>query len=244
LKRPGTFNVFGIEIDKLTNETFLNYIREGINSKDKLTIGYANADTLNKIYEDSSLKDIYNSFELIHPDGIGIYLASGFLFGKNGLEERLTGSDFYPILINESIKNNWKYFFFGHTDSVLEEIQKQFPLLNISGTNEGYKYDNSSVIEKINLADPDIIIIGLSCPYQEKWMYENRDKINFKVMLAVGDGIRVFANKKTRGPVLFRKLGLEWLARLVSNPSVNFRKYVTGIPLFISRITTAKLKSK
>lgn len=244
MKKPETINIFGVEINKLTNESFLNYIKAGINHRSRLAIGYANADTLNKIYDDSSLKDIYRSFDLIHPDGTGIYLASGFLFGKNGLNVRLTGSDFYPILINESIKNNWKYFFFGHTDSILEEIRKQHPLLNISGTNEGYHFNNSKVIEKINNAEPDIIIIGLSCPRQEKWMSENREKIKFKVMLAVGDGIRIFANKKKRGPLIFRRLGLEWLARLSSDPVSNFEKYVKGIPLFISRIMALKLKSK
>lgn len=244
MKKPESINIFGVEINKLTNESFLNYIKEGIFSNSRLAIGYANADTLNKIYGDSSLKDIYNSFDLIHPDGTGIYFASGLLFGKNGLDVRLTGSDFYPILINESIKNNWKYFFFGHTDIILEEIRRQYPLLNISGTNEGYHFDNTSVIEKINKAEPDIIIIGLSCPYQEKWMAENKDKIKFKIILAVGDGIKVFANKKRRGPVIFRRLGLEWLTRLVSDPVSNYNKYVKGIPLFISRIMALKLKTK
>lgn len=244
MKKTGTVNIFGIEIDKLSNESFLHFIKESISKKKKVLIGYANADTLNKIYDDNSLKDIYNSFDLVHPDGIGIYLASGFLFGKNGLNERLTGSDFYPILINESIKQNWKYFFFGHTDEILSEIGKKHPQLNISGSNEGYNFDNSTVTDKINQADPDVIIIGLSCPYQEKWMYDNRDKINFKIMLAVGDGIKVFADKKTRGPKIFRTFGLEWLVRLISDPASNFSKYVRGIPVFISRIIAAKLNSK
>lgn len=244
MKKTNTFNIFGVEINKLDNEQFLDFISESIKQNQKHTIGYANADTLNKIYEDNSLKKIFSTFDLIHPDGIGVYLASGLLYGKNGLERRLTGSDFYPILINESIKNNWKLFFFGHTEEILMEIKKKFPLLNISGIYEGYDFDNVKVMEKINEADPDIIIIGLSCPYQEKWMYENKEKVSFNVMLAVGDGIKVFAGKKTRGPVIFRKLGIEWLARLISNPVSNFRKYVIGIPLFISRITVAKLISK
>ncbi len=244
MKTTNTFNIFGVEINNLTNEQFLDFISESINKNQKHTIGYANADTLNKIYEDNSLKKIFSTFDLIHPDGIGVYLASGLLYGKNGLEERLTGSDFYPILINESIKNNWKIFFFGHTDDILLEIKKQFPLLNISGINEGYDFENKKVIEKINVSDPNIIIIGLSCPYQEKWMYENKDKVSFNIILAVGDGIRVFAGKKTRGPVIFRKSGLEWLARLISSPFSNFRKYVIGIPLFISRIIAAKFISK
>ena len=201
-------SIFGIEIDKLTNESFLEFISSGINDNKRLTIGYANADTLNKAYESEKLRSVYKSFDLIHPDGTGIYLASRILYGKDGLDKRLTGSDFYPVLINESIDKNWSYFFFGHRKEVLEQVKIQYPSLNISGTYEGYDYNTTEVIDKINEADPDIIIIGLSCPYQENWIFENKDKIKFKVILAVGDGIRVFAKNKIRGPVIFRKLGI------------------------------------
>lgn len=238
-----TFNILGADINNLTNESFLDYISEGIRNEKKLTIGYANADTLNKIYEDRNLKNIFNSFDLIHPDGVGVYLASRILFGENGLHRRLTGSDFYPLLINESINKNWSYFFFGHSNEILEEIKIQHPSLNISGMNEGYDYDNAKVIGKINKANPDIIVIGLSCPHQEKWIYHNRDKIKFKIILAAGDGIKIFANKKVRGPLVFRKIGLEWAVRLISYPISNFRKYVIGVPLFIFRIIKSKLKS-
>ncbi len=116
------------------------------------------------------------------------------------------------------------------------------PLLNITGMNEGYSFSDEEVIRKINAADPDILIIGLSCPKQERWICDNRDKINFKVALNVGDGIKVFAGYKVRGPEIFRKAGMEWLFRLFSDPVSNFNKYVTGIPLFIYRIFKEKLK--
>ncbi|MBK8551311.1 MAG: WecB/TagA/CpsF family glycosyltransferase [Ignavibacteria bacterium] len=232
-----------MDIRNLTDESFLDYISEGIRNEKKLAIGYANADTLNKIYDDGNLKNIFNTFDLIHPDGVGVYLASRILFGKNGLDRRLTGSDFYPLLISESINKNWSYFFFGHSNEILEEIKVQHPSLNISGMNEGYDFDSAKVIEKINKANPDIIIIGLSCPHQENWIYQNRDKIKFKIILAAGDGIRIFANKKIRGPLIFRKMGFEWVIRLFSDPISNFRKYVIGVPLFIFRIFKSKLKT-
>lgn len=238
-----TFNIFGADIGNLTNKSFLDYISEGIRTEKKFTIGYANADTLNKIYEDKNLKSIFNSFDLIHPDGVGVYLASRILFGKNGLDSRLTGSDFYPLLINESISKNWSYFFFGHSNEILEEIKVQYPSLNITGTNEGYDFDTAKVIGKINKANPDIIVIGLSCPRQEKWIYQNKDKVKFRIILAAGDGIRIFANKKVRGPLIFRRIGLEWVIRLISDPFLNFRKYIIGVPLFIFRIIKSKLKS-
>lgn len=239
-----SINILGVNVNKLTYETFLHFIKKAVSGNVKISIAYANADTLNKIKSDKNLKSIYNSFDIIHPDGVGVYLASRFLYGKRGLRKRITGSDFYEILISQSLKSGWKYFFFGHTNEILNRISLNHPELNIKGYSEGYNFKTPEVISEINKVNPDIIIIGLSCPVQEKWMYENRDKINFKVMLAVGDGIKVFAGNRIRGPVVFRKAGMEWIIRLILNPFTNFRKYVIGIPLFIFRVTAQKLKSK
>lgn len=238
----GFINIFGVKADKLNDEKFLNIISKSISEGKKLTIAYANADSLNKIYSDEELKNIYKTFDIIHPDGIGVYAASKFLYGKNGFEERLTGSDFYEKLIKESVKKGWNYFFFGHTKKVLDEIQTEHPLLKISGTNEGYNFDNDEVIQKINELKPDVIIIGLSCPKQEKWIFENKDKLKSGILFAVGDGIKVFAGKKIRGPVFMRKFGLEWLVRFALNPLKNFKKYIIGNPLFIYRVLKESFK--
>lgn len=243
LKNLESIDIFGVRVNKLSEDTFMEVINESITENNKITIAYANADSLNKIYSDENLRNIYKSFEVIHPDGTGVYLASGYLYGKEGLQNRLTGSDFYLKLIQESINNEWSYYFFGHTEDILEEIKKTYPDLKIAGIQEGYNFDNEKNLEKINEISPDIIIIGLSCPIQEKWMFLNKDRIKYKVMLAVGDGIKIFAGKKIRGPEILRKFGMEWLVRYFNNPIKNFKKYIIGNPLFTYRIIKQKLKS-
>ncbi len=244
MNKVESINIFGIKINNLTYSSFLEKISSGITNSSKLIIGYANADTLNKVYKNKELKNIYDTFDLIHPDGIGVFMASKFLWGKKGLSNRLTGSDFYPLLIKESIVNNWRYFFFGHSQDILENIRKVYPDLNICGLHEGYKYSDQEVIDQINSVRPDIIIVGLSCPVQERWIFKNKEKIDYKVILTVGEGIKVFAGKKIRGPVFLRKSGLEWTVRYLLNPVSNYRKYIIGVPLFIFRIILEKLKSK
>lgn len=183
---------------------------------------------------------MYESFDLIHPDGVGVFYASKYLYGTDGMNERFAGSDFYISLISSSISEGRSIFFFGHTLKELDKIKTNYPALNIAGIQEGYNFDTDEVIEKINRSNPDIIIIGLSCPVQEKWMYENKDKIKFKVMLAVGDGIKVFSGDKIRGPKILQKAGLEWLVRVFTDPLNNFNRYVKGIPIFIQRIKRYK----
>ena len=231
-----TIEIFGIKINKLTNSDFLELFGDAIKNKHKITIGYANAHTLNSGYKSRLLADLLNSMDYIHPDGIGVYLASQHLFGKLGLKNRITGSDFYPLLIDECIKNGWSLFFFGHKSHTLEKIRLLHPTLNIAGMAEGYDYDSAKVIEQINSSQADILIIGLSFPLQEKWIHEFKDKLECNVILAVGDGIKVFSGEKKRGPMIFRKLGLEWLIRVIVDPFGNMERYLIGNPKFIARV--------
>jgi exopolysaccharide biosynthesis WecB/TagA/CpsF family protein len=232
--------IFGVKINKLTNEGFIELFRNAIAKKQKIAIAYANAHTLNQCHSDIALAELLNSMDYIHPDGVGVLWASKKLFGKSGLEVRITGSDFYPLLIDECIRNDWSIFFFGHRKTTLDKISFMHPSLRIAGTAEGYDYNNERVIEKINESRPDILIIGLSFPLQEKWMCKFGEMIDCRVLLAVGDGIKVFSGEKKRGPAILRKLGLEWLVRVISNPSANLKKYVIGNPQFVARVLKHK----
>lgn len=236
--------IFGTEVADISYADFLNIFIKSISDKERKVIAYANAHTLNLIYTDEKVRKLYSEFDMIHPDGIGIFIASKILYGENGLSQRITGSDFYEILIPESIKRNWSYFFFGHDDDTLGKVKINHPGLMINGTSEGYNFNTEEVITKINDSKADILIIGLSAPKQEYWIRENRGRINASVILAVGEGIKVFAGMKIRGPKIARSAGLEWMFRFLSNPLKNFRKYIIGNNLFLYRMLKEKLNFK
>jgi N-acetylglucosaminyldiphosphoundecaprenol N-acetyl-beta-D-mannosaminyltransferase len=232
--------IFNLSINKANYTGLLACIEDAIASKTKLLITYVTANTLNTIYNDKQLPEIFNYFNIVHPDGIGTYLASKFLFGKNGLEDRITGSDFYPILIKTAIEKEWSLFFFGDTDKTLSMIKEKNNGLIIKETQNGFSYNKDEVIQKINYTKPDILVVGLGQPKQEKWIYTNKDLINCNVILAVGDGIKVFAGIKQRGAKFFQFFGLEWLIRLFYNPLKFWKRYLIGIPLFSMRILKTK----
>jgi exopolysaccharide biosynthesis WecB/TagA/CpsF family protein len=239
---PDKIEIAGLGIDNVSYSDLLHTVAGSVTANKKTIITYVNAHTINLIYRDKSLIELLNSFDIIHPDGVGIYAASKFLYGKNGFKERITGSDLYPMLIDTSIKNNYKLFFFGHDEDTLNKIRLNYPALNICGTVEGYEYNDNNVVSAINDSMPDILIIGLSFPKQEKWLITHKDKLNFKVGICVGDGIKVFAGIKRRGPKFLQTLGLEWTARLLLNPVKYFSRYVIGNPLFLYRIIMLKIR--
>ena len=238
------FKIFDINIERINYSGLRDFISFSINNNKKKLITYVTAASLNIIYENPKLTNIYHKFDLIHPDGVGVFWASKFLFGKKGASEKITGSDFYPILEEEIIKNKWRIFFFGETDETLNKLLDKRELSEfIVGFQNGFDFQTERLIKRINSLAPDILIVGIGAPRQEKWIVENQDNLNVKVILSVGEGIKVFAGAdKVRGPEFIQKAGLEWLVRLVYNPRKFWRRYLIGIPLFIARIIILKLK--
>ncbi len=237
MKNIKILNVF---ITKISYAELLNYIECAVAENKKNIISYAAFHTIIHVNESNELTDKINSFNILHADGFAVYLASRLLYGKNGLEKRITGSDFYPILISSAIKNNWKIFLFGDTEETLAKAVEKNSSLKICGTQNGFNYRDEDLIKKINDSGCQILIVGLGCPKQEIWITENKDKLNANIIIAVGDGIKVFAGTKKRGGRVFQTLGLEWLIRLINNPVTMWKRYLIGIPLFLYRVIKIK----
>jgi len=234
-------DILYVEISKVDYSDIQILIKNTFLEGKRIVITGANVSTINLALEKLKFREVLSKFNLVHPDGIGVFLASKFLYGKNGFSKRITGSDFYIELIKESLKNNWSFFFFGDTDETLSKISKANPDLYVKGFCNGFNFNNDKLIKDINTAKPDILIVGLGSPKQEDWIVTNRDNVNAKVIVAVGDGIKVFAGTKKRGTKLVRILGLEWFVRLINEPKRLWKRYIIGIPLFILRVLKYKL---
>lgn len=236
--------ILGIDVNAFTYKSFLELVQYAISENNKVTVGYANALTLSRCGRDENARRALTSMDFIHPDGAGVFAASKFLYGKDSLPERFTGSDFYPLLVRQCIEYGHKVFFFGHKEKNLELIHKNQPELSIAGVHEGYDFEDEEVVMQINRSGAQILLVGLSFPLQEKWIAANKERLNSNLILAVGDGIRVFSGEKSRGPAFMRKAGLEWLARIAAEPSVYFGRYASGIPEFAVKVLKQKLLSR
>ncbi|NLY18340.1 MAG: WecB/TagA/CpsF family glycosyltransferase, partial [Clostridiaceae bacterium] len=78
--------------------------------------------------------------------------------------------------------------------------------------------EENSLIEEINKANPDILLVGLGAPKQEFWIFNNMYRLQCKVCIGVGGSIDVFAGKVALTPEFIRKAGFEWLHRLIRQP--------------------------
>jgi N-acetylglucosaminyldiphosphoundecaprenol N-acetyl-beta-D-mannosaminyltransferase len=132
-------------------------------------------------------------------------------------------------------KNNKSIFLYGGQPGVAEKacecLKILYPDINITGVLNGYEKDEQIIRSTINTANPDIVFVALGSPVQEYWIVNNMDHLSAQVFQGVGGSFDVISGRVKRAPSFFRKLGLEWLYRLLKEP-VRWKRQ-TILPKFL-----------
>jgi N-acetylglucosaminyldiphosphoundecaprenol N-acetyl-beta-D-mannosaminyltransferase len=205
----------------------------------------ANHHYLNIAYEQNDYRNYLESFGVIFSDGLGSKLAAKLLYDGKKIE-RTTGSDFYPILLKEINAKGLPLYILGDTQKILdkavENLKGSFPGIKICGSHQGY-FDimDKSVVDDINRKSPYLLLVGLGALRQESWVKHWKDELNVEKILVIGGWLRVISGDRKRGPLWARKMGLEWLVRLITEPRRSWKRYVVGIPLFVYRVCKQKV---
>ena len=154
------------------------------------------------------------------PDGIGVIYGAKLL--RTPLKEKIPGIDFTCRLFERMAGEGKRVFLLGSKPGVAEQAAQRlaaaYPGLVFAGTNDGYFQDDGPVVEKINAAAPDLLLVCLGAPKQEKWMRRNAPRLDVGLMIGAGGSLDVFAGNVERAPERWQKLGLEWLYRLAKEP--------------------------
>jgi N-acetylglucosaminyldiphosphoundecaprenol N-acetyl-beta-D-mannosaminyltransferase len=242
-------SVLGVPISKLTLEQLLDRIDDAAKSKGKAIFGYADIHAINTAFKLPWLRNFYNTCDGVFCDGVGVKLAARLL--GQSLPERFTFPDWIDRLAAQCIATNQSLFFIGGSDGVAQKaaqkLVKDHPGLQIVGTNHGYfdktrgAEENNQVVQLVNRASPDVLIVGFGIPIQEKWLMENVQQLHGSVFLAAGALFDYLAGVVPRGPRWMTDHGLEWLSRLLIEPRRLWSRYLIGIPLFFIRVFRQRL---
>lgn len=177
-------------------------------------------------YKNKDFVEKLNNQKYQIPDGIGVILASKIR--KGNIKQRIAGIDFMDMIIEKSLKLHPKIFLYGAKPDIIKaaenELKKKYQEINIVGTVDGYK-SNDEVLKLLNEAKPDILFVGTGSPKQEKFILENKDKfLGIKIIMPVGGSFDVISKSLKRAPRIIIKYNLEWLYRLIKQPSRFFRQ--------------------
>ena len=212
----------------------------------------ANAHCLNLCYEDPKLRDFLNGAEVVFCDGAGVMLAARML-GRR-IPQRITYADWIWQLADLAAAQGFSLYLLGARPGVAREaamrLRERYPDLEIVGFRDGYfdhsagSPENEAVVEEIKASAPDILLVGLGMPLQERWLMENIDRLDAGVALTGGAVFDYVSGRLRRGPRLLRENGFEWLARLLAEPRRLWRRYLIGNPLFLLRVLRQRLGAR
>jgi N-acetylglucosaminyldiphosphoundecaprenol N-acetyl-beta-D-mannosaminyltransferase len=228
-------NIHGVNISNITIREAVEKIQEWINGNSIHAVYTPNAEIIMQAQRDPELKNILNNAGLLTPDGAGVVLASRIL--KTPLKSKVSGIDLVKNLFETFSGKNVGFYILGGRPGVAEiaavNIMEKYGKVKIKGYHNGYfsPEEEDHVIDLINQSGTDILIVGLGAPKQEFWIHRNMYRLSCKVCIGVGGSIDIFAGKATLAPEIIRKLGFEWLYRLIREP----RRYkrMMDLPRFI-----------
>lgn len=214
-------NILGVRVDKLTMDEAVDKA-VALMEKDGFSKIYTpNSEIILYASENPEFTDVINSADMIIADGIGVVYGAKIL--GNPLAERVAGFDLVCRLFEPMAKMGKSVYLLGSKPGVAEmaaeNLKKKYPGLIIAGTHDGYFKDDAPVIESINNACPDFLMVCLGFPKQELWINDNADKLNVKLAIGAGGCLDVFAGTVQRAPEFYCKHGIEWLYRLIKQPS-------------------------
>lgn len=212
--------------------SFYKKIETNLNKEKKMFIVTANPETFMKSESDDELNKLLHDKEtILVPDGIGIVKAARSI--GYPIEERITGIDIANKLLEYGNDLQKSIYLLGATEEVIvsmkEVLNINYPKLKLIGATNGYVSDKDQVFKKISKLKPDIVLVALGIPAQEKLIYKHLDKFDKGIFVGVGGSFDVISGHKKRAPKIFIKLNLEWLYRILREPKRIKRFYDSNI---------------
>ncbi len=237
-------DVLGVQIDPLTVDQLHARMAHFIDSRQRALVLHTNVHGLNLADNQPWLRNFLNQADVLFCDGAGVMLGARLL--QQHIPQRITFADWFWQLAGFAEERDYSFYFLGArpetAQRAADRLMARSPRLRIVGVDHGYfdkargHPDNEAVIERINAALPDILVVGFGMPIQERWLLDNWPRLNAGLGLTAGAAFDYISGDLDRAPRWMTDHGLEWLGRLLIEPRRLWQRYVLGNPRFLWRV--------
>ncbi len=206
---------------KKSKESYYKILEKDLKNKNKKFIVTINPETLMIAEKDIELKEILEDDSVSFvPDGIGVVKAAKMI-GVD-VKERIPGIEIAEKLFEFANESKKSLYLFGAKQEVLnnlkEKIEKIYPNIKLLGMTNGYVENKDEEFQKIIKKEPDIVLVALGIPAQEKLIYKYFKDFKKGIFVGVGGSFDVLSGTKKRAPQIFIKTNTEWLYRILKEP--------------------------
>jgi len=240
----GKISVYGVSYNNVTLEEVAELTEKLLCEDKNHMVVTPNAEIAYMAVKDPELGKIINEADIAVADGIGVVYASKIY--RTPVKEKVPGVELGMKVLENAARSGRGVFFLGAKPGVAElaasKVSEKIPGINFVGIRDGYFKNDAEVIDEINASGADILFVCLGAPKQERWMAENKDKLNCRLMLGLGGSLDSYAGTVKRAPDIFIRLGLEWLYRLMKEPKRIGR--MMALPKYMFAVIFDRMRKK
>ena len=217
---------------KGTSDSFYELLYDRLKNNKKMFVVTANPESYMISNRDLVMSEIMvNPKYTVVADGIGVVRACEKL--KIDDVSKIPGVDIAMNLLKYGNELHKTIYLFGSKEEVVkmmvDKLNNEYPLLEVVGYSDGYVENKDKVFKDIIEKQPDIVLVALGIPMQEKLIGKYFSQAKKGIYIGVGGSFDVISGYKKRAPRIFQKLNLEWFYRIVTEPSRLKRFYHNNI---------------
>lgn len=232
LRRHERSRLLGLDFSAIGMDGLLDAAMAHVRDREPASLVFLNVDVVLRAEKDALLRRMIDSAEYVLADGMPLVWISKLF--RRPLPEKVSGSDFVPRLCRRAAEEGRSVFFAGGSEASLKNacarLREQYPGLRVDGCSPpmGFEQDPAQVgalCRTIRRAAPDILVVCLGCPKQERFVYEYRQQYGVPVSVCAGATVDFLSGAVKRCPAWMSRAGLEWFYRFLQEPKRLFRRY-------------------
>lgn len=234
--------ILGNKVTSISTDELLSEVEIAIDGNKREIILNTNVHGIDLARKHAWLKDFRNGMRITHCDGAGVALGArllGFDIGK-----RVCINDFFWPLADLCALRGFSVYLLGGRPQVIESavsvVHDRQPNLQLAGYHDGYfakeGSETDAIVDEINRAKPNILLVGFGMPIQEKWVHDNMSRLQANVVMVVGGFFDRLSGSVPFAPKWVTENGLEWLYLSFKRPSRFFSRYLVSNPRFVAQV--------
>ncbi len=232
-------SILGVPVDNITIADAMTRVAAYIEQRGPHQIVTVNPEFVMEAQHNAAFRAVLHQADLATPDGFGLVLAARWL--GTPLCQRVTGVELTQRIAERAAARGYRLFLLGAAPGVARQagaiLTAQYPGLSIAGCYAGSPHPRHEPFlrQLIVAAQPDVLLVAYGHPAQDLWIARNQPDLQIPVAMGVGGVFDYLTGRVPLAPTWLRRLGLEWLYRLLRQPR-RWRRILTAVPLFTWRV--------
>jgi N-acetylglucosaminyldiphosphoundecaprenol N-acetyl-beta-D-mannosaminyltransferase len=231
-------DIMGVRLHDLHRDVIAKRVIAAVNSDQKMLVVNANANLIVLSQTIGWMSALFSKADIAFCDGAGVQLAIRLLKGRAA--HRTTPPEWIGVVL-EALGPKASIFWLGGSSEAVAEAAQLYEArygVRTAGVQHGFfdmaknSVENLALVARISSAAPSILLVNMGMPRQERWLWDNWDRLQTGVAITAGALVDHAAGRVRRPPRWVANLGIEWLVRLVREPKRLWRRYLLGLPVF------------